>query len=807
LSLGRAIAALDEAIAVAAARVAALAPYLVLVARDATLTAHGLTLVAELAAGAPDGAPPPPQVVAANCAAWRVAMRGAAAALRTAVPVADGGLAVAVANCAAESVERAVSASRRPALAGGEATARRLSSAAAFRELLAPSLPLVVQVEEARGEPDSASVRGSARAWQWCLDAAAGTSGLDPQRQELFDGPALELAREAPAVAAGLFDYATAVARRAAALCAAAPAVELDEAAATLKDALGESLLFAARLMRAPGGWGAWAAARCAAFAAPGLRALGARATTGDCSWAIPALALADTFFMKTLLQPARLQHAPHGTGRLAAALWLDGALDLAAALGAGLAAALGEPRIEVLTARVGALAVPTEWTPGEPLPPALDVVGALGAPELRATVAWAAVVEGCLRLPPTGGDAVLGALKGVAEVLEVAAQFALNELRAIPSPRGPAADRVVSDAAPAVAQLAARGPATTGFIEAPPRALELSLGHLANAASFLISAIAKADAAGQAAAAIVGVGAARAALRAMPDFASHVAPNLLLVVVSSCGAAAAHAVGGIEQLAALIPAAFGRAPAAEREASGAQILLENMAVSLQSPIMDPAANAIALVASGAAAAVARLAAAECAAGGARFPLFALRPDGSIGACERMLEACWGWVVAGLDMRSEHARRQVQAALAAAARRLAPEARAGGPRAAKFNVIAAALAAKEPEALAELEAAAAEHGRAAGARALAARCGCNNPACARTAGLTRAQAKALFPAQRCNRCKTVRYCSPECQRADWPTHAAVCRSLLASVCRSLLASAGASAAAGEAGAEAAQAAV
>jgi hypothetical protein len=134
--------------------------------------------------------------------------------------------------------------------------------------------------------------------------------------------------------------------------------------------------------------------------------------------------------------------------------------------------------------------------------------------------------------------------------------------------------------------------------------------------------------------------------------------------------------------------------------------------------------------------------------------------------------------------------RQVQAALAAAARRLAPEARAGGLRAAKRNATAAALAAAEPELLAQLEAAAAEHGLAAGARSLAARCGCNNPACGRTAGLTRARAKGLFPAQRCNRCNTVRYCGVECQRAGWPARAAVCRALLAG--------AGASAAAGEA---------
>jgi hypothetical protein len=52
--------------------------------------------------------------------------------------------------------------------------------------------------------------------------------------------------------------------------------------------------------------------------------------------------------------------------------------------------------------------------------------------------------------------------------------------------------------------------------------------------------------------------------------------------------------------------------------------------------------------------------------------------------------------------------------------------------------------------------------------------------CARTAGLTRADAKALFPPKRCSRCLVARYCSAECQGADWRAgHKLVCRELAA----------------------------
>jgi hypothetical protein len=127
----------------------------------------------------------------------------------------------------------------------------------------------------------------------------------------------------------------------------------------------------------------------------------------------------------------------------------------------------------------------------------AAQYLGALSAPALRAAVAWAVVVEGCSQLPPAGGDEAPGVLERAAEVLEVAAQIALDELHPIPSPRDLTADRALSDAATAAAQLAARfaetahlaaaGPAA-GFGESPPRTRELPLGRSLNAAWFLTS-------------------------------------------------------------------------------------------------------------------------------------------------------------------------------------------------------------------------------------------------------------------------------------------------------------------------------
>ena len=45
---------------------------------------------------------------------------------------------------------------------------------------------------------------------------------------------------------------------------------------------------------------------------------------------------------------------------------------------------------------------------------------------------------------------------------------------------------------------------------------------------------------------------------------------------------------------------------------------------------------------------------------------------------------------------------------------------------------------------------------------------------------TRADAKALFRALRCSICMVPRYCSAECQAADWRAgHKGVCRALAA----------------------------
>jgi hypothetical protein len=66
---------------------------------------------------------------------------------------------------------------------------------------------------------------------------------------------------------------------------------------------------------------------------------------------------------------------------------------------------------------------VPAAWTPGEPLPAELHHFGAL-----RATVAWAAVAEGCARLALGRGDASPGALpEHVTDILVVSAKLLMR--------------------------------------------------------------------------------------------------------------------------------------------------------------------------------------------------------------------------------------------------------------------------------------------------------------------------------------------------------------------------------------------
>jgi hypothetical protein len=72
--------------------------------------------------------------------------------------------------------------------------------------------------------------------------------------------------------------------------------------------------------------------------------------------------------------------------------------------------------------------------------------------------------------------------------------------------------------------------------------------------------------------------------------------------------------------------------------------------------------------------------------------------------------------------------------------------------------------------------------RRAAVRAAAQHFGSSNVLCAAAAAqsLTRADAKALFQAQRCSRCMVARHCSDECQGADWAAgHKSVCRELAA----------------------------
>ncbi len=256
--LGRAVAALDAAIVAANAQTMLMKPFLFAVARDAEAVGTGLAAVVARAAEAPGAPPPPPQVVAAAYGAWRVLMRNAADyaifhADMLARPLdacesanAHAGKRADAAENAAAAVAGAVAVAKLPALPGGEAAARRVFGARAFQTLLAPALPLLTEHAAAQGEAaegDSpAAVSAAVRAWRDCLAAATGTLGLEPPdaRAALEQG-ALELARDAPGVAAGLFEYAAAVARRAAALLSRgdAPAAEpADAAAMALKFAL-----------------------------------------------------------------------------------------------------------------------------------------------------------------------------------------------------------------------------------------------------------------------------------------------------------------------------------------------------------------------------------------------------------------------------------------------------------------------------------------------------------------------------------------------------------------------------------------
>jgi hypothetical protein len=144
----------------------------------------------------------------------------------------------------------------------------------------------------------------------------------------------------------------------------------------------------------------------------------------------------------------------------------------------------------------------------------------------------------------------------------------------------------------------------------------------------------------------------------------------------------------------------------------------------------------------------------------------------------RALAACAAWAETGeaggaatadawlrrVAPRALRGRRVEQHALAAAA--------------AECDALAAELGAKEAEAAEALELDAAP-ARLDAARAAAECRGCSNPACVSTAGLSRAEAKALYKPMKCSRCVTARYCSAACQRADWPVHKQACLSLAA----------------------------
>ncbi len=147
-------------------------------------------------------------------------------------------------------------------------------------------------------------------------------------------------------------------------------------------------------------------------------------------------------------------------------------------------------------------------------------------------------------------------------------------------------------------------------------------------------------------------------------------------------------------------------------------------------------------------------------------------------AADVALVQCWGAAVYGGARGGQRA---------AELRRLRELAAAGSPGRAPgeleladlYEALAAEFQAAEGPLQEAFERDEAPAEREANARAVAQHFGCSNLRCARTAGLRRADAGALFPARRCDRCRVARYCSVECQAADWQRggHAGVCRAL------------------------------
>jgi hypothetical protein len=70
---------------------------------------------------------------------------------------------------------------------------------------------------------------------------------------------------------------------------------------------------------------------------------------------------------------------------------------------------------------------------------------------------------------------------------------------------------------------------------------------------------------------------------------------------------------------------------------------------------------------------------------------------------------------------------------------------------------------------------------------------CNNPACSNMGGPSEVQL-VNGPSTKCGRCRTARYCGAACQRAAWPQHKAVCKSLEAAAAAAKAATAAAAAA-------------